>query len=161
VLSDVIAEKGGDAGDSPVEILTTFMRWLSNPKLGYNGSMDGWIKVGCLHQWRIWAQVTPGSVLTHFENLWRRLMAVVGFTVDNCLDACRNREVHVEEKYGEAEILWHNSMASHRLNYQFESRIRLPRPLHCGNRCFCIFKRGTRLVVTTDKSSAVYPKPEP
>jgi hypothetical protein len=49
VLSDVIAEKGDDAGDSPEEILTTFMRWLSNPKLGYNGSMDGWIKVGCLH----------------------------------------------------------------------------------------------------------------
>jgi len=26
---------------------------------------------------------------------------------------------------------------------------------------FVFFKRGTRLVVTTDKSSAVYPKPEP
>jgi hypothetical protein len=64
-------------------------------------------------------------------------MAVVGFAAYNCLYACRNREGHVEEKCGEAEILWYNSVASHRLNYHFESRIRLPRPLQTELRTCC------------------------
>ena len=137
MLCDVIAEKGDDAGNSTVEILTTFMRWLSNPKLGYNVSMDGWIKVGYLHLMAYTGSSYPGISLNTFRKFVERLMAVVGFAAYNCLYACRNREDHVEEKCDEAEILWHNSVASHRLNYRCESRIRLPRPLQTELRTCC------------------------
>lgn len=67
MLSDVIAEKVDAAGNSTVEILTTFMRWLSNPKLGYNVSMDGWIKLGCLHLMAYMGSSYPGISLNTFR----------------------------------------------------------------------------------------------